>query len=233
MDFSGLVILITGASRGIGFTLANIFHEYGATVIGIYHKNVIKNVLFDTYQCDITDELAVQNLFMNIKNKHEKLDVVVNCAALALDNELNEKTYAEFMEVVGVNLGGTFQICKYASKLFEPKVIINMSSTDAQDTYSKLSMDYSASKAGVENLTKNLAKSLPNIRICALAPNWVDTESVLEMDPDYLKKELLRVNQKELLRKTDVALKIIEMIINDDYSSGTIVRMEGLKNAEV
>ena len=170
---------------------------------------------------------------MNIKNKHEKLDVVVNCAALALDNELNEKTYAEFMEVVGVNLGGTFQICKYASKLFEPKVIINMSSTDAQDTYSKLSMDYSASKAGVENLTKNLAKSLPNIRICALAPNWVDTESVLEMDPDYLKKELLRVNQKELLRKTDVALKIIEMIINDDYSSGTIVRMEGLKNAEV
>ena len=60
-------------------------------------------------------------------------------------------------------------------------------------------MDYDASKAGVENLTKNLALRFPNVKICALAPNWIATESVLEMSPIYLESELKRVNQKKLI----------------------------------
>ena len=109
----------------------------------------------------------------------------------------------------------------------ERGVIINISSTDATDTFSTMSLDYAASKAGLENITKNLAQRLPNLKICALAPNWVNTETVLEMAPDYLENELRRIGQNKLLKKEEVAFKIIEMIINDDIRTGEIVRMGG------
>lgn len=226
MDFSNMHILITGASTGIGKCLCNILHEYGADVIGVYHNNKINNVTYDTYKCDITDELEVKELFNKIISRHEKIDVLVNCASLSIDEDIYEKSKDDFMKVVEVNLFGTFLMCKYASLNMHNGVIINMSSTDATDTYRTISIDYAASKAGIENMTKNLANRFPNIKICALAPNWVNTESVLEMDNTYLKEELKRIGQKNLINKEVVALKIIEMIINDEYISGQIVRLD-------
>lgn len=227
MDFAGLVVVITGASKGIGKCLANILHEYGATVIGVYNNTKISNELFDTYKCDISNEEEIEKLFEYVINKHEKIDVLVNCAALCLDNDIYDKTKNEFMSVLEVNLVGTFLMCKYASLKMHRGIIINMSSTDAQDTFSTISMDYAASKAGVENITKNLAVRFPNLKICALAPNWVNTETVLEMDSNYLDSELKRIGQSKLLKKEEVALKIIEIIINDDIRSGEIIRIGG------
>jgi len=225
MDFTGSVILVTGASRGIGLSLANLLTEYGAKVIGIYNKTKIKNANFDTYKCDISNEIEIKKLMSYIKNNYGKLDVVVNGAALCLDNDLYDKTKKEFMKVLEVNLVGTFLICKYASLLMNKGVIVNITSTDAQDTFSPFSMDYAASKAGLENLTKNLALRLPNIKVCALSPNWINTETVLEMNPEYLKNEMQRIGQKELLTKEEVVIKIIEIIVSDDIVTGDIVRM--------
>lgn len=227
MDFAGYVVLITGASKGIGLCLAKILSEYGATVIGIYNNTIIKEALFDTYKCDISNEEEVKNLIKYVKEKHEKIDVVVNCAALSLDNDIYDKTKEEFIKVLEVNLVGTFLICKYASLEMEKGVIINLSSTDASDTFNPISIDYAASKAGIENVTKNLALRFPYLKICALAPNWVNTETVLNMDKEYLKNELKRVGQDKLLKKEEVALKIIEIMINDDIRSGEIIRMDG------
>ena len=225
MDFCNKIILVTGASQGIGLTLANLLTDYGAKVIGVYNKTNIKDANFDTFKCDISNEFEIKKLMKYIKNKYGKLDVLVNSAALCLDNDLYAKTKKEFMKVLEVNLVGTFLMCKYGSLLMNKGVIINISSTDAQDTFSPYSMDYAASKAGLENLTKNLALRLPNIKICALAPNWVDTKTVLEMDPLYLQNELQRINQKELISKESVVIKIIEMIVSDDIVTGDIVRM--------
>ena len=227
MDFSNMVVLITGASKGIGLTLSQILHEYGATVIGVYNNTIINSCLYDKYKCDISNEEDIKNLINNVIDKHEKIDVVVNCAALCLDNDIYEKTKDEFMKVLEVNLVGTFLMCKYASLKMDRGVIINISSTDASDTFSPLSMDYAASKAGLENLTKNLALRFPNLKICGLAPNWVNTETVLNMDREYLENELKRIGQDKLLKKEEVALKIIEIIINDDIRSGEIIRLGG------
>ena len=232
MDFSNVVCVITGASKGIGKTLATILSEYNAKVIGVYNKTKSNNVNFDTYKCDISSEKNVKRLFKYVQENYHSVDILVNCAALCLDDDMDKKSGESFLNVLAVNLVGTFLMCKYASKFMKKgSSIINISSTDAQDTFSPLSMDYAASKAGVENLTKNLAKILHGIKVCALAPVWVDTETVLEMDPNYLKEQMENNNQLELLRKEDVAMKIIEIIINDDdYSSGDIIRME--KNYE-
>lgn len=227
MDFSNLVILITGASKGIGLCLSEILSNYNAKVIGTYNKTKV-DVSFQMYKCDLKKEKDIKNLFKQIKDDYGKLDCLINCAALAIDNDIYDKSKKEFMEVLEVNLVGTFLMSKYASKLMDKGVIINISSTDATDTYNTYGMDYSASKAGLENLTKTLALRFPSIRVLALAPNWVDTESIREMDPEFLASELKRIGQKELLKKEDVALKIIELIINTDYVSGSIVRMDGI-----
>ena len=200
MDLSDKVFLITGASKGIGNTLANILYNYHAQVIGVYNKTKFK-APFTILKCDLRKENDIKNLFKFIKEKYGKLDCLVNCAALAIDNDIYDKSKKEFMEVLEVNLVGTFLMCKYASKLMDRGIIINISSTDAIDTYNVYGMDYAASKAGLNNLTKTLALRFPSLKICSLAPNWIDTESTRE-------------------------IKIIELMINDDYVSGSIVRMD-------
>ena len=225
MDFTNKVILVSGASRGIGLTLANLLTDYGASVIGLYNNTKIENAKFDTFKCDLSKEKDIEKLFKYIKNEYGSIDSLINNAALCLDNDIYEKTKEEFMKVLEVNLVGTFLMCKYASKIMNNGVIVNLSSTDADYTYSTLSMDYGASKAGIENLTKNLANRFPNLKICALAPNWINTETVLEMDPEYLKKEMDRVGQKKLLTKEAVVIKIVEIIVNDDIVSGDVIRM--------
>lgn len=227
MNFEGAVFVISGASKGIGFTLANILQKYNATVIGVYNSTKIKNPQFDTYKCDVANEKEVEKLFKYVENKYKKVDVLVNCAALSLDDDIYDKSAKDFSRVLSVNLVGPFLMTKYASKIMDNGVIINVSSTDAQDTYNPLCMDYAASKAGLENLTKNMALRFSKIKICAIAPSWVNTDTVMACDPKYIQEEMLKHGQKELLRKEDVALKIIEMIINNDnYISGDIVRME-------
>lgn len=227
MDFYGTVVLIVGASSGIGKTLATILHNYGATVIGTYYQNKITDVTYETCRCNINNENEVKELIEYIKNKHEKLDLVVNASAISIDKDIYDMTKEDFMKVLETNLVGTFLVCKYASLIMDSGVIINISSTDATDTFSTISMNYSASKAGVENLTKNLANRFPKLRICAIAPNWVNTQTILDMDEEYLKQEMARIGQKKLIRKEEVALKIIEMFLNSDYTSGEIVRMSG------
>lgn len=226
MDFANMVVLITGASGGIGNSLAEILHNYGATVIGVYNEHKINTQEYDTYKCDITKEEDIKELFKKVIAKHEKIDVLVNCAAISLDDDIYNKSKEDFLKVLEVNLVGTYLMCKQASLVMEKGVIINIASTNGIDTYNPLSMDYDASKAGLINLTQNLALRFPSLKICALAPNWVDTNSVLNMEPNYLKSELKRIGQDKLIKKEAVAIKIIEIIINDDIKSGDVIRMD-------
>lgn len=226
MNFSGNIIIVTGASSDLGKVLCNMLHNLGATVIGIYNSNKI-NEEYETYKCDISNEEEVNNLINNIINIHEKIDCLINCAASSSDADLYDKDSKSFLNTLNVNVVGTFLMIKYASKHMNNGVIINVSSTDGIDTYNPISLDYCASKAAINNMTQNLALRINNAKVCAIAPNWIDTKSTLSMDPKYLEEELKRINQSKLLKKEDVAVKIIEMIINnDDYVTGDIVRMD-------
>lgn len=89
-----------------------------------------------------------------------------------------------------------------------------------------MSIDYSASKAGIINMTKNLATNYEDSKICAICPNWVNTESIREMDQVYLKSELKRIGQKELIDPCTVANKIYSIATGDEFKSGEIVRVD-------
>lgn len=228
--------LITGCSKGIGREIALELARDGYNIIGTYNTslNEIKNlktkidnigVNFDYYKLNLLNELEIQNFCNTVKQKYSTIDVLINNAAISLDNTFEEKTKEEFMQVLEVNLVAPFLLIQNISKIMTDGVIINISSTNGINTYTRLDMDYSASKAGLINLTKSLALELDKIRVYAICPNWVNTESIREMNQDYLKEELNRVNQKKLIEPREVAKKVMYMI-DSNMPSGSIIVME-------
>lgn len=228
--------LITGCAKGIGREIALDLAGIGYNIIATYNTSIkeiteLKNrlesieVKFDFYKLDISNEDSINEMSNEIINKYEKIDVLINNAALAIDGNFLKKSKEEFMKVLDVNLVGPFLLIQKLYNLISNSKIINIASTDGINTYSKLSMDYSASKAGLINLTKSLALELEDAKVYALCPNWVNTESVREMNPDYLNEELNRIGQKKLIEPKEVSKKVIE-IIENDIDSGSIIVME-------
>lgn len=222
-------VLITGSATGLGASLIKEFARNNYNVIICYNtskeeasnlKKEITNVNVDIVKCDISNESDIINLFNNYE-----FDILINNAALSLDNYYLDKTKEEFMKVLEVNLVGTFLMCKEALKR-NVKEIINISSTDSVDTYSDLNIDYSSSKAGINIITKTLGKFNKNVRIIGILPNWINTESIIEMNPEYLKCELERINQEKLLDKNEVAKEIYKIYEDKTIESGSLIRID-------
>lgn len=231
------VALITGCAKGIGREIALTLARDGYDIIGTYltseddilslkKKIEFIGVKFDYYKLDLSNESEINSFCNSIKNKYKNIDILINNAALSMDCEFEDKTKEEFMKVLEVNLVGPFLLIKNLYTILDGGIIINISSTDGINTYQTLNIDYSASKAALINLTKSLALKLENIKIYALCPNWVNTESIREMDQEYLKNELKRIGQYKLIEPNQVADKVIE-IINSNIKSGSIIVMEG------
>lgn len=240
MDSSKKVVLVTGSSSGIGKETIIEFAKQGYNVVINYNTNKENALNLQkeihncggkslVVKCDVSSEQEVINMINTTINEFGRLDILVNNAGIAMDNDIYDKTKEEFMRVLEVNLVGTFLVTKEASKYMNNGVIINISSTDGIDTYNELSMDYCASKAGIISLTKTLALRFPNLKVYSIAPNWVKTPSVLEMNPEFLQSELNRIGQKRLIEPNEIAKKILELI-NTPQGSGTIIRIDGDNN---
>ena len=224
-------VLVTGSSRGLGASLIKEFAKKGYNVVITYNtsmedayklKEEIEkyNVESGIVKCDISSENDIINLFDTYK-----VDVLINNAALSMDSEIMNKTKDEFMKVLEVNLVGTFLMCKEAIKR-GVKEIINISSTDSLDTFNSLNVDYSSSKSGINIVTKVIAEFFPNIRIFAVLPNWINTESVCEMNEDFLNEELRRIGQEKLLDKDRVANAIYELYKDENIKSGNLIKVD-------
>ena len=100
-------------------------------------------------------------------------------------------------------------------------IIVNISSKDAVSTYNDISMDYCASKAGLNSLTKTLSLALKNVKVISVMPGWIDTESIREMNPEFL-----RIGQEKLSTVEDVSKQIINIIKDEQIKSGMIIELE-------
>lgn len=237
MNLEGKTVIVTGSSNGIGRETIIEFAKLECNVIINYNTDKESALKLEkeinnyggkslVIKCDISNELEVKNMIDSTIRKFGKIDILINNAGIAIDNDIYDKNKDEFMKVLEVNLVGTFLVTKEATKYMDNGVIINISSTDGIDTYNELSMDYCASKAGVISLTKTVALRFPNLKVYSIAPNWVKTKPVLEMNQEYLEQELKRIGQTRLIEPIEVAKKIIELIKNPQ-ESGKIVRIDG------
>ena len=229
------IAIVTGCAKGIGKEIALELARDGYSVIGTYNtsleeikllENKVKmiGVNFYPYKLDLLDNDSIDSFLNYIRNNYDHIDLIINNAALSLDNEFEYKTSDEFMDVLKVNLVGPFILIKELYKLMNNGIIINISSTDGINTYTKLNIDYSASKAGLINLTKSLALILESVKLYAICPNWVNTDAIKEMNQEYLKDEMKRIGQRELIDPKNIANKVIELI-HSNLESGSIIVM--------
>ena len=235
------VILVTGASRGIGRAIAKELVLEGNTVIANYNKSknhaeslekevneLGKNI--DLYQADVSQRQEVCNMINYIIKKYGKIDVLVNNAGIDLVRLFTEVTDEDWNYVINNNLYSVFCVSQEVSKhmISEKKgVIINISSIFGQIGASCESI-YAVSKAGIDALTKSLAKelSLSNIRVNSIAPGLIDTDMNNDLtleDIEDLKKEipLKRIGRTEEIAKT------VKMLIENEYITGQVISVNG------
>lgn len=230
------IALITGCSSSLGQKIAVKFGLLGYKIIGTYNSNYKaidnlktefknKNIDFNFYNVNFLDDNSLSDFVKKILLIYKKIDILINNAALSLDDDLGSKTMEDFMNIYKVNVVAPFFLIKSFADILNGGVIINISSTDGINTFSKYNIDYSASKAALINLTKSLSLILDSIKIYAICPNWIDTESVRLMNTEYLKEEMLRIGQKKLI-STDLVINEIINLIKSNNKSGTIVVLE-------
>lgn len=231
-------VLITGASRGIGASIALEFAKNNYNVVISYNSSKcegekVKEYIEKNYKvkglmvkCDISSEIEVSHMVDLSLKEFGNIDVLINNASVSMDNDIMSKSKDEFLRVVEVNLVGTFLVTREVIKKCNVNTIVNISSTDSTSTYSKLNIDYSCSKAGVNILSKTFSLCYPDIKICTIMPNWVNSETVLSMNSDYLEEEMKRIGQKKLIDKEYVARKTYEVVVDKFIKNGDIIRID-------
>lgn len=239
----GKVAIITGSSRGIGRATALLFAKEGARIVVNYSKsekeadvvvNEIEKLGSDAIvvKCDVSKEEHVKQLMEKTVKKFGKIDILVNNAGIVFDIPFEEKTVEQWKRTLEVNLIGVFLCSKYAARYMKKQKggrIVNVSSTNAIDSFNPESMDYDASKAGVSIITKSLAKELaPEVYVNAVAPGWVDTEMNKGLPKDYVEQETEKIYMKRFAQPKEIA-KAILFLASDDasYVTGSILKVDG------
>ena len=221
-----MTILITGASSSIGKALALKYNEEGYNLLLTYNNKEIDYLdeidNYEVYKCNLKDEDSIKELYECIKD--EEIDVLINVACLCMDNSIENKTKKEFMDVLEVNVVGTFLITKYLLPLIKKDVIF-MSSLDSTKTPTKDGVDYIASKTAINTFAKTFSLSYPDIRFISLLFPWIDTSSIREMNPEYLKEEMDRYGQTKLLNPSYVA-DYIYNVTNSNIETGSIIEVD-------
>ena len=208
--------VIVGASSSIGENIAKTLLDNKYNLILTYNNNEINKEIFNNklnieiIKCDVTKEEDIINLYEKTKNKN--IELLINAQAICLDNYINDKTKEEFMKVLEVNLVGTFLTTKYMLKIMKKGDIINISSLDSTKSFNNYSVDYIASKAGVNSLVKTMSLDYKDIRFISILLPFVDTSSIREMNEELLKEEMNKYNQKRLMTVSEVSNKIITII---------------------
>ena len=235
------VVLVTGASSGIGSATAKLFAKNHYNIVLQYHQNEAKaqklaEEITSTYQVkvlkikvDITKEEDILRMKEEIKNTSLKLTGIINNAAIAIDTLPEDKTVADFKKVVSTNLIGPFMIYKYLASLMDKGFIINIGSTNGIDSYYPYSMDYDASKAGLHILTKDMAVDLgPNIRVNAVAPGWVETPMNESLTKEYKQEEIKKIIMNRFATPEEIA-EVIYFLASDkaSYINGAVIVVDG------
>ena len=238
-------VLITG-STGLASEIIDIYAKNNYNVIMTYlnHEKEAKKLEKDIKEkynietlcikCDISNENDIINLKNRVLEKFDKLDVLINNASICNNTTFDMKTKDNIMKILEVNLVGTFLMCKYFGDImYENKSgnIINISSTNGIDTYYEYSLDYDASKAGVINLTHNIASHYaPYIRVNTICSGWINTDMNKNMDIDFKRQEENKILLKRFADPKEIA-NTIYFVTSDDasYINDSVIRIDGGK----
>lgn len=243
MRFKDKVVLITGASRGIGRATSIEFAKEGATVVVNYNNSkeqaeetqrIIQGlgVKCMIKKADVSEEAEVKEMVLDIINTFGSIDILVNNAGVVMDLPFEERTVEHWKKTLGTNLIGTFICSKYVSDYMikqKSGKIVNVASTNGIDTISPEAMDYDASKAGILILTRDLAKQLaPYVNVNAVAPGWVNTEMNKDLPKDFIEEETKKIYFNRFGEPEEIAKAILFLASKDaSFITGSTLKVDG------
>ena len=237
-------VLVTGSSRGLGKAIIIEYAKNGYDVIINYNTSEkdaleLKDYVESNYKikalvikCDISKEEEIDLMIEKVYKEFGYLDILINNASIALDQDFTLKTKEDFMKTIEVNLVGTYLLSKKIGlKMLEAKsgTIINISSTNGIDTTYPESIDYDASKAGVISLTHNLANYFaPYIRVNTICPGWINTDMTKDLDEEFVNKELDKIILGRFAEPEEIA-SLVYFLGTDkaSYINDSIIRIDG------
>lgn len=228
------VILITGASRGIGLYLVRHYLANGYLVVGCSRSESSINAPNYSHHClDVTDEKAVKSLFSYIRTTHGKLDILINNAGIAAMNHAMLTPMSTVEKVFSTNVFASFLFSREAAKLMRKKKegrIVNFS-TVAVPLALEGEAIYAASKAAVESLTKVLSKEVADfgITVNALGPTPIQTDLIKNVPNDKLEKLVQQQGLKRYGEMSDVT-NVIDFFIRPEsgFVTGQILYLGGV-----
>ena len=232
-----MVILVTGASRGIGREIAKSLAEKGNKVIANYNKSEeqAKSLLeesenIDIFKANVSKRDEVKHMVEYVLNKYGKIDVLINNAGIAEPKLFTDVTDEDWNRIIENNLYSAFCTTQeILPNMIHNKngCIINISSVWGMVGASCETI-YSVAKAGIDAMTKSLAKELgpSNIRVNSIAPGIIDTDMNKNLSQDEIGNIIQEIPLERIGKTADIA-KCVQWLIDDEYTTGQIISING------
>ncbi|KRO86933.1 MAG: 3-ketoacyl-ACP reductase [Cryomorphaceae bacterium BACL29 MAG-121220-bin8] len=239
----GKTVIITGASRGIGKSIALVLASHGADIAFTYSQsedsaNKLVSEIIDlgvkckAYKSDAANFDESKELIENILKDFKTFDVLINNAGITKDNLLMRMSENDFDKVIEVNLKSVFNMVKATQKVFLKKrsgSIINISSIVGVKGNAGQS-NYAASKAGIIGFSKSIALELGsrNIRSNVVAPGFIETEMTAKLNQDIVNNWIQGIPLKRGGKPQDVAN--LCLFLSSDLSTfitGQVINVDG------
>lgn len=231
------VAIVTGGSRGIGASIVKKLSQNNFSVILNYKNSVesakqiaFENSNIDIFKADVSNYDEVCNLVNFAINKYGKIDLLVNNAGIDLIKTINDTTAQDFDNIIKNNLYSAFYTSKEVSEfMIQAKSgnIINISSIWGL-VGASCEMAYSVSKAGLDAMTKSLAKELgpSNIKVNSIAPGIIDTDMNKFLSNEEKNQIINKIPLEKIGNPNDIADCVL-FLANSDYITGQIIQING------
>ena len=243
MNVQNKVVLVTGASTGIGRAIAMGLAAGGAQVAFTYLSSVEKGQALEAelaalgtkakgYRSDASDFAQAEDLVNQVLADFGKLDAVVNNAGITRDGLLMRMSEQQWDEVIQTNLKSVFNLTKAAIKpMMKAKAgsIVNITSVVGLRGNAGQA-NYAASKAGIVGFTKSVALELGsrNIRSNAVAPGFIETEMTGALDAKVVEEWANQIPLKRAGKAEDVANAVVFLVSDQSaYITGQVLQVDG------
>ncbi len=242
VDLTGQVAIVTGASRGIGRSIAKMLARSGATVAAVARsKDKLAEVVSEitsgggkaaAYECDVSSSESVQKVVDTVVEQFGRLDILVNNAGITRDTLIPRMTDEQWDEVINTNLRGAFLFTRTATRpMMQARYgrIINIASVSGL-MGNPGQANYSASKAGLIGMTRTVARELAGrkVTVNAVAPGFIETEMTEAMGESIIGEIKARIPAKRLGASDEIAQAVLFLAAKSSgYITGNVLTVDG------